>query len=70
MIYSKIKMIRIKTGLSQIEAAKKLEISPSYLCAIENQHRPLVLAIASRMSKLYRVPIEEITNKITWRKVI
>lgn len=62
MIYSRLKIIRLRTGLSQVEAAAALAISPSYLCAIENQYRPLAQEIASRMSKVYRVPLEKIIS--------
>ncbi|WP_207479705.1 helix-turn-helix domain-containing protein [Arenibaculum pallidiluteum] len=53
----KLRRLREQKGLTQAALAKLLEVSPSYLNQIENNQRPLTLAVLLRISALYEVDL-------------
>ena len=57
-----LKELREKSKLSQLEVAKKLDISESYYCLIENGERQkdLDLSLAIKLSKLFGVSVDYI----------
>lgn len=48
--------LRLKMGLSQRMAAKKLKTSQTYCCHIESGKRKPTIAMLSRMSRVYNAP--------------
>jgi transcriptional regulator with XRE-family HTH domain len=50
---SKIRMLRRRHGLRQVDLAEKLAISASYLNLIEHDQRPLTAALLLKLAELY-----------------
>lgn len=66
-----IKKLRIERGFSQLEIAKKLDISRSSYIAFEQGKRELTLAEAGELSKIFQISLEDIqTGKISMPEVI
>lgn len=57
----KLRRLREQRGLTQAALAKTLELSPSYLNQLENNQRPLTLAVLLKVSGVFEV---ELTNFI------
>lgn len=53
----KIKTLRRRDGLSQVELAHRLGISPSYLNLIESNKRPLTAALLLKLAQIFRVEL-------------
>jgi XRE family transcriptional regulator, fatty acid utilization regulator len=53
----KLRRLREQKGLTQAALARQLEVSPSYLNQIENNQRPLTLAVLLRISTLFEVDL-------------
>src|SRR5690242_11845640 len=53
----KIKTLRRRDGLSQVELAHRLGISPSYLNLIESNKRPLTAALLLKLAQIFRVDL-------------
>jgi transcriptional regulator with XRE-family HTH domain len=51
-----IKMLRTAEDLSQINLAKKLDISRSYLSLVENEKKTPALPVIQRIAKLFDIP--------------
>lgn len=54
----RVRRLRLGRNISQTALAKQLELSPSYLNQIENNHRPLTVAHLSRLCTLFGVEPE------------
>lgn len=54
---AKIKELRKQEGLSQVELAHKLGISPSYLNLIEANRRPLTAAVLLKLATTFRLDL-------------
>ncbi len=66
-----IKSLRIERGFSQLEIAKKLDISRSSYVAFEQGKRDLSLSEAEELSKIFQISLEDIqVGKITMPEVI
>jgi transcriptional regulator with XRE-family HTH domain len=50
---AKIRMLRRRHGLRQVDLAEKLSISPSYLNLIEHDQRPLTAPLLLRVAELF-----------------
>ncbi len=60
MIGRALKIIRQFHYLSQTDAAKKLDISNSYLSEIENEKKPPNLEILNKYSQEFNLPLSSI----------
>lgn len=60
-----LKKLRTKNKLSQLDMAKKLDISESYYCLIENGERQkkLDLSMVTKLSEIFGVSIEWIAEQ-------
>src|SRR5687768_17729061 len=54
---AKVRALRRRESLSQVELAEKLAISPSYLNLIENNRRPLPANLLIRLAQLFNVDV-------------
>mgnify|MGYP001034329413 CR=1 FL=1 len=54
---AKVRALRRREGLSQVQLANKLEISPSYLNLIENNRRPLPANLLIKLAQLFNVDV-------------
>ena len=64
-IYKIIRKMRVERGFSQLEMAKKLDISRTSYLAIEQGKRELSLAEAQKIAALFGISLEEIENGLT-----
>ncbi len=55
---AKVRGLRRREGLTQVQLAEKLGISPSYLNLIEANRRPLPAGLLIRLAQLFRVDLE------------
>lgn len=55
---------RIEKGLTQLEVAKKLDISESYYSYIENGERlkKMDVSLASKLSVMFNIPVQQIVE--------
>ena len=51
---AKVRALRRRHGLRQVELAEKLGISAGYLNLIENNQRPLTAPLLLRLAELFR----------------
>lgn len=54
---AKVRALRRREGLSQVQLAEKLGVSPSYLNLIENNRRPLPANLLIRLAQLFAVDV-------------
>src|ERR1700756_380865 len=54
----KLKTLREQRGLTQAALAQQLELSPSYLNQLENNQRPLSLAVQLRLQSALGVDLQ------------
>src|SRR6478609_5413630 len=54
---AKVRALRRREALSQVQLADKLGISPSYLNLIENNRRPLPANLLIRLAQLFNVDV-------------
>jgi predicted transcriptional regulator/transcriptional regulator with XRE-family HTH domain len=54
---AKVRTLRRREGLSQVQLAERLAISPSYLNLIENNRRPLPANLLIKLAKLFSVDV-------------
>jgi putative transcriptional regulator len=57
---NRIQERRLELELTQAELAKKLKISVSYLSALENERKPINVALAIRIARALRTSVEDI----------
>src|SRR5262245_39828781 len=54
---AKVRALRRREALSQVQLAEKLGISPSYLNLIENNRRPLPAGLLIKLAQLFNVDV-------------
>ena len=54
---AKLRALRRRERLTQVELAEKLGISPSYLNLIENNRRPLTAPVLIRLAQLFQLDL-------------
>jgi len=54
----RLRRVRETLGLTQLEAAKRLGLSPSYLNLIEHDRRPLTAKLAARFSEVFDTKLD------------
>jgi putative transcriptional regulator len=57
---NRIQERRLELDMTQAELAKKLKISVSYLSALENERKPINVALAIRIARALRTSVEDI----------
>jgi len=69
VIGHKLKRLRQSLSISQLDMARELEISASYLNLLENNQRPITVHLLFRIGQLYNIDFKEFsddeTGKIT-----
>ncbi|GGK28895.1 DNA-binding protein [Pilimelia terevasa] len=65
--HAKLRRLRREHGLSQVELARRLDISTSYLNQIEHNQRPLTAAVLLRLSDVLGVEPEHFSDADTER---
>ena len=69
LIGHKLKRLRQSLSISQLDMARELEISASYLNLLENNQRPITVHLLFRIGQLYNIDFKEFsddeTGKIT-----
>lgn len=59
---AKVRALRRRENLSQVELAKRLGVSPSYLNLIESNRRPLPAALLVKLAQLANVDLRDFAN--------
>lgn len=59
---AKVRALRRREGLSQVQLADKVGISPSYLNLIENNRRPLPANLLIKLSQLFNVDVHSFAS--------
>src|SRR5260370_8614475 len=54
---AKVRVLRRQKGLSQVQLAERLEISPSYLNLIEGNRRPLPAGLLIKLAQIFQVDL-------------
>lgn len=57
LLGAKVKALRRREGMTQIELAKRLEVSASYLNLIENNRRPLTASLLLELAKIFHLDL-------------
>jgi predicted transcriptional regulator/transcriptional regulator with XRE-family HTH domain len=57
LLGAKVKALRRREGMTQIDLAKRLGVSPSYLNLIENNRRPLPAQLLLELAKVFQVDL-------------
>lgn len=57
---NKLKELRLKKGLTIIEMAKKIDISPAHYCLIENKKRNLYYDMAIKIAKVFNLKPDDL----------
>jgi predicted transcriptional regulator/DNA-binding XRE family transcriptional regulator len=65
----RLRELRLKRGLQQSEAARRLKISPAYLSLIEKGKRVVQLPLLFQALELYDVQVEEFMSSLGERRV-
>ncbi|MDZ3957030.1 helix-turn-helix transcriptional regulator [Bacillus thuringiensis] len=60
MVKNKIKLLRMKKNITQIQIAKDLQVTRQTIIAIENHHYNPSLELSLKISKYFNKPVEEI----------
>lgn len=55
---AKVRALRRREGLSQVQLAERLGVSPSYLNLIENKRRPMPAALLIKLAQLYGLDLQ------------
>ena len=63
-IYQLIAQYRDMSGMSQIEAAKELSITPSALSKYENNNAQISIKMFVQMCKIYGIPKDVFVNAL------
>ena len=53
----KVRALRRKESLSQVQLAERLGISPSYLNLIENDRRPLTAPLLIKLAQIFHIDL-------------
>src|SRR5262245_56925477 len=57
LLGAKVKALRRRENLTQVELAERLGISPSYLNLIENSRRPLTAPLLIRLAQVFQLDL-------------
>src|SRR5438874_4729907 len=57
---TKLRMLRRKEGLSQVQLAERLGISASYLNLIEHDRRPLPATLLIKLAQLFHIDVQSL----------
>lgn len=57
LLGAKVKALRRREGMTQIDLAKRLGVSPSYLNLIENNRRPLTAQLLLELAKVFQIDL-------------
>ncbi|MEP7363335.1 MAG: helix-turn-helix transcriptional regulator [Acidobacteriota bacterium] len=57
MLGEALKLLRLFAGMQQSDLAEKLSISKSYLCELEGGKKEFSLALLSKYSELFNIPV-------------
>ena len=58
----RLRSLRAERGLSQVALANALELSPSYLNQLEQNQRPLTVAVLLKISRALGVDIQQFSE--------
>ena len=61
---SKIKEYRINMGLTQNEVAEALNVTPGYICNVENGRTAMSLRILTYYAKLMKVSLDSLVGEL------
>ncbi len=59
---ARVRALRRREGLTQVDMASKLDISPSYLNLIENNRRPLTAPLLIRLAQAFQLDLSTFTT--------
>ena len=59
---SKVRRLRQAHGLTQVDMAKRLGISPSYLNLIEHNQRPLTRSLLMKLAEGYGIALQSLSD--------
>ena len=59
---NKVRRLRRDQGLAQVEMARRLGISPSYLNLIEHNQRPLTLPLLLKLGQEFNVDLRSFSD--------
>ena len=59
-VYQNLKNERMRHGMSCVDMAKKLGISPAYYSQIENKHRRLYYFMAVKIADIFKMTPDEL----------
>ncbi len=57
---AKVKALRRREGMTQVQLAERLGISPSYLNLIENNRRPLTASLLIRLAEVFQLDLKSL----------
>jgi predicted transcriptional regulator/transcriptional regulator with XRE-family HTH domain len=62
LLGAKVRALRRRENLTQVELAEKLGVSPSYLNLIENNRRPLTAPLLIRLAQTFQLDLQSFTS--------
>ena len=62
LVGARIKRIRSDAGLTQLDFAKRLDVSPTYINLIERNQRPLSAAVLIKLAKEFEISVSELAE--------
>src|SRR3954453_1801439 len=63
MLGSKVKALRRRENLTQVQLAERLGVSPSYLNLIENNRRPLTAPLLIRLAQIFQLDLQNFASE-------
>jgi hypothetical protein len=66
----RLRRLREERGMSQVEAARALGVSPSYYNQIEKNHRPLTVALLLRASEVFGLDAQYFSDESSSRLIV
>ncbi|MBQ0000499.1 MAG: helix-turn-helix transcriptional regulator [Clostridiales bacterium] len=61
---AKIKKLRIDMGLTQNEVAKELDVTPGYICNVENGRTAMSLRVLIYYAKLMNISLDSLVGTL------
>ncbi|TWC77245.1 hypothetical protein FB593_11740 [Rhizobium sp. SJZ105] len=61
---SRLRHLRRERGLTQVQMARDLEISPSYIALMERNQRPVTADILLRLARVYKIDFSSFSSSI------
>src|SRR5688500_5017000 len=59
---NKVRVLRRRESLSQVQLAERLGISPSYLNLIEHDRRPLPAGVLIKLAQLFQIDLQSLAT--------